>query len=89
MAANANMEVDMPSAMQTISPFFLSYSQNCTSKCCEGGRRGRFRRTVDLMGRTAKANRRAGTDNGDRTTGGGLRRDGLRGRQALVNFSSH
>ena len=37
MVANVNIEVDMPSAMHTISPFSLSCNQNCTSKCCEGG----------------------------------------------------
>ena len=62
MTANANVEVDMPSAMQTISPFSLSCSQNCTSKCYEGGRKRRFRQMVDLMGRIAKADEGVGAD---------------------------
>ena len=52
----------MPSAMQTISSFSFSCSQNCTSKCCEGGQRERFRRTVDSMGRTAKVDEGVGVD---------------------------
>ena len=63
MATNTN-EVDMPRAMKTISPFSLSYSQNCTSKCCESRLRGRFRRTMDSIGRTAEANEGVGVDDG-------------------------
>ena len=55
MAANANVEVNMRSAMETISTFSLSCNQNCTSKCSDGGQKERFRRTVDSMGRTAEA----------------------------------
>ena len=55
MAANANVEVDMPSAIQTISPFSLLCSQNCTSKCCEGRRRGRFRWMMESMGQMVEA----------------------------------
>ena len=62
MAANANVEVDMPSAMQIISPFSLSCGQNCTSKCCEGERKRRFRQMVDLMGQMAEADEGVGAD---------------------------
>ena len=62
MAENANVEVDMPSTMQTISPFSLFYSQNYISKCCEGGQRGRFRWMMDSMGRTAKADEEVKAD---------------------------
>ena len=57
-----NVEVDMPSTMQTISSFSLSCSQNCTSICCENGQRGRFRQTVDLMGRTTEVDEGVGAD---------------------------
>ena len=62
MVTNANMEVDMPSGMQTISPLSLSYSQNCTSKCSKGRRKRRFRQTVDLMSRMVEADEEVGTD---------------------------
>ena len=62
MVAYANVEVDMPSAIQIISSFSLFYNQNCTSKCYEGGRRRRFRRMMDLMGQTAEADEGVGAD---------------------------